>query len=88
MAEIKRHEGCHYLHGREKGTLTISQKALVADLVRTLLVISPQSDPLGVCAKLEEFDGAVRGENWPFCELVGGFVGLSVSTFPDSSNAE
>ena len=87
LGEIKWYGGCHYLRDREKGTLTISQKTLVDDLVRILVGTSAQRDPHGVFVKLREFDGDVGVKNWPFYELVDGFVGLSISPFPESSNA-
>ena len=48
---------------------------------------STQSVPLRVGVKLEDFDEDEMIENWPFHELVGSLMWLSVSTRPDISNA-
>ena len=48
---------------------------------------STQSVPLRVGVKLEEFDKDEVVENWPFRELVGSLMWLSISTRPDIANA-
>ena len=67
-------------------TLTISQKTFAYELVKKVCVTSTQSVPLRVGVKLEEFDEDERVENWPFRELVGSLMWLSISTCPDISN--
>ena len=65
----------------------ISQKTFADELVKTFCVTSSQSVPLRVGVKLEEFDERERVENWPFRELVGSLMWLSISMRPDISNA-
>ena len=48
---------------------------------------STQSVPLRAGVKLEDFDEDEMIENWPFRELVGSLMWLTVSTRPDISNA-
>ena len=67
-------------------TLTISQKTFADELVKKVCVTSTQSVPLRVGVKLEEFDEDERVENWPFRELVGSLMWLSISTRPGISN--
>ena len=69
------------------GTLTIFQKPFADELVKTFCVTSAKSVPLRVGVKLEELDEDERVENWPFRELVGSLMWLSISTCPDISNA-
>ena len=69
------------------GTLTISQKTFADELVKTFCVTSTQSVPLRVGVKLEEFNEDERVENWPFRELVGSFMWVSISTRPGIANA-
>ena len=69
------------------GTLTISQKTFADGLVKKNCVISKQSVPLRVRVKLEEFDEDERVENWPFSELVGSLMWLSISTHSNILNA-
>ena len=48
---------------------------------------STKSVPLRVGVKLEEFDEDEMVENWPFRELLGSLMWLSISMRPDISNA-
>ena len=48
---------------------------------------STKSVPLRVGVKLEEFDEDERVENWPFRELVGSLMWLSIPTGPDIPNS-
>ena len=68
------------------GTLTIYQKTSADELVKTFCVTFKQSIPLRVGVKLEEFEEDERVENWPFRELVGSSMWLSISTRPNISN--
>ena len=87
LGEIRWYGGCHYTREREMGTLTISQKMFADELVKKFCVTSTQSVPLRVGVKLEDFDEDEIIKNWPFRELVGSLMWLSVSTHPDISNA-
>ena len=87
LGELRWYRGCHYTREREMGTLMISQKTFADELVKKFCVTSTQSVPLRVGVKLEEFDEDERVESWPFRELVGSLMWLSISTLPDISNA-
>ena len=87
LGELRWYGGCHYTQEREMGTLTISQKPFADELVKTFCVTSTKSFPLRVGVKLETFDEDERVENWPFRELVGSLMWLSISTCLDISNA-
>ena len=69
------------------GTLTISQKPFADEFMKKFCVTSTKSVPLRVGVKLEGFDEDERVENWPFRELVGILMWLSISTRPHISNA-
>ena len=83
LGELIRYGDCHYTREWEMGTLTISQKTFADELVKKVCVTSKQSVPLRVGVKLEEFHEEERVENWPFRELVGSLMWLSISTRPD-----
>ena len=83
LGELRWYGGCHYTREQETGTLTISQKTFPDELVKTFCVTSTKSVPLQVGVKLEEFDEDERVENWPFRELMGTLMWLSISTRPD-----
>ena len=87
LGELRLYEGCHYTREREMGTLTISQKTFANELVKKACVTSTKSVPLRIGVKLEELDEDEGVENWPFRELVGSLMWLSISTRPDISNA-
>ena len=87
LGELRWYGGCHYTREREMGTLTISQKTFADELVKTFCVTSTQSVPLRVGVKLEEFNEDEKVENWPFRELVGSLMWLSIPTRPDIANA-
>ena len=55
--------------------------------MKKFCVTSTQSVPLRAGVKLEDFDEDEMIENWPFRELVGSLMWLSVLTRPDISNA-
>ena len=67
----------------EVGTLTTSRKTFADELVKKVCVTSTQSVPLRVGVKLEKIDEGERVENWPFRELVGSLMWLSMSMRPD-----
>ena len=69
------------------GTLTISRKTFSDELVKKFCVTPTQSVPLRVGVKLEEFDEDERAGNWPFRELAGSLMWLSMSMRPDIANA-
>ena len=87
LGELRWYGGCHYTREREIDTLTISQKTFADELVKKFCVTSTQSVPVRVGVKLEEFDEDEKVENWPFRELVGSSMWLSISTRPDIANA-
>lgn len=87
LGELRWYGGCHFTREREMGTLTISQKKFSDELVKKFRVTSTQRIPLRVDAKLEMFDEDEKIKDWPFRELVGGLMWLSISTRPDISNA-
>ena len=87
LGELRWNEGCHFTREREMDTLKISQKTFADELVKKFCVTSTQSVPLRVGVKLEDFDEGERVENWPFRELVGSLMWLSISTRPDIANA-
>ena len=86
LGELRWYGDCHYTWEREMGTLTISHKTFADELVKTFCVTTTKSVPLRVGVNLEEFDEDERVENWPFRELVGSLMGLSISTRSDISN--
>ena len=87
LGELRLYGDCHYTREREMGTLTISQKPFAGELVKKFCVTSTHSVPLRVGVKLEEFSEDEKVENWPFRELVGSLMWLSISTRPDIANA-
>ena len=89
MGELGWYVDCHYIREREMGALTLSQKMFADELVKNVLFDfhAECSTPLRVGVKLKEFDEDERVENWPFRELVGSLVWLSISTRPDITNA-
>ena len=78
LGKLRWHGGCHYTREREMGTLTISQKTFVDELVKKFYVTSNKSVPLRGGVKLEEFDEDERVETWRFHELVGSLMWLSI----------
>ena len=87
LGELRWYGGCHHTREREMGTLTISQKTFADELVKKVCVTSTQSVPIRVGVKLEEFNEDERVANWPFRELVGSLMWLSISTRQDIANA-
>ena len=87
LGELRWYGGCHYTREREMGTLTISQKTFADELVKTFCVTFTQRVPLRVGIKLEEFNEDEKIEHWPFRELVGSLMWLSISTRPDIAKA-
>ena len=87
LGGLRWYGGCHYTRKREMGTRTISQKTFADELVKNNCVTSTKSVPLRVGVKLKELDEDERVENWPFREVVGSLMWLSISTRPDISNA-
>ena len=87
LGELRWCGGYHHTREREMGTRTISQKTFAGEFVKTVFVTSTKSVPLRVGVKLEEFDEDDRVENWPFRDLVGSLMWLSISTRPYISNA-
>jgi len=87
LGELKWYGGCFYSRDRDRGTLTISQQSFAEDLVKKFCVDSVQNVPLKVGVRLENFSKDDVTEDWPFRELVGSLMWLSVSTRPDISNA-
>ena len=85
LGELRWYGGCHYTRKRDIGTLTISQKAFADESIKKLCVTSTKSVPLRVGVKLDKFDKDERVENWPFHELVGSVMWLSIQTRPDIS---
>ena len=86
LGELRWYGGCPYTREREMGTQTTSQRTFADELVKKC-VTSTQSVPLQVGVKLEEFNEDEKVENWPFRELVGSLMWLSISTRPDIANA-
>ena len=87
LGELRWYGGCHHTRERAMGTLMISQKTFADELVKKNCVTFTQSVPLRVGVKLEEFDEDDRVENWPFRELVGYLMWLSISMRPDIDSA-
>ena len=87
LGELRWYGGRHYTREREMGTLTISQKTFADELLKKFCVTSTQSVPLRIGVKLEKFNEDEKVENWPFRELVGSLMWLSISTRPDITNA-
>ena len=87
LGELRLYGGCHCTREWEMGTLTISQKTFADELVKKVCVTSTKSVPLRVGVKVEKFDEDERVENWPFRELLGSLIWLSLPTRPDISNA-
>ena len=87
LGELKWYGGCRYSRDHERGTLPISQQSLAEELVKKFRVTSVQSVPLRVEMKLGEFNEDEETNNWPFLELVGRLMRLSILTRPNISNA-
>ena len=83
LGELRWYGGCHCTRKRDIGTLMISQKTFADELIKTFCVTSTKSVPLRVGVKLDKFDKDERVENWPFHELVGSVMWLSIPTRPD-----
>ena len=81
LGELRWYGSCHYTREWEMGTLMISQETFVDGVVKKFCVTFTQSVPLRVGVKLEEIDEDERVENWPFRELVGSLMWLSISLF-------
>ena len=86
LGELRFYGGCHYTREWEMGTLTISQKTFADELVKKVCVTSTKSIPLRVGVNLVESDEDERVKNWPFRELLGSLIWLSLPTRPDISN--
>ena len=78
LGELKWYGGCFYSRDRDRGTLTISQHSFAQDLVKKFCVDSVQNVPIKVGAKLENFSEDDVTEDWPFRELVGSLMWLSI----------
>ena len=82
LGELKGYGGCFYSRYRDRGTLTISQQSFAGELVKKFCF-----DLIKVGVKLEDFSEDDETEDWPFRELVGSLVWLSITTHADISNA-
>ena len=87
LGELKWYGGCFYSRDRDRGTLTISQQSFAEEFVKKFCADSVQNVPIKVGVKLEDFNEDDETEDWPFRELVGSLMWLSISTRPDISNA-
>ena len=87
LGDWKRYGGCRYPRDCKRGSLTKSQQSFAEELVKKFRVTSVQSVTPKIKVKLEDFHEDEETGSWPFRELVGGLMWVTISTRPDISNA-
>ena len=79
--------GIRFSHDLALGTVTLSQKAFVENLVAKFGVNRNKETPIAVGVKLENFDAHEPDVHKPFRSLVGHLMWLANQTRPDTLNA-
>lgn len=87
LGELKWYSGCYYERDVESGRLTISQQTYIVELGEKYGVTSGGSIPIPATWKLWDFDVDEPSVMFPFRELIGALLWVSLLTRPDLANS-